>query len=438
MNSIRPISRGLFAVMGLALFLLKFNLDRLVLRSPSWSISNYLYFLPGTLTLSNTQYSPGLLALAVPFVAVGVWLTLGRLRELGWHPALVALFFVPFVNLLFFLVLCIVPARTVTDFPPPLLRGFLPQSRWGGAAMGVLFSVPPALLLSILLIAGWERYALGLFIGVPFLCGFFAAWLHGAREPRWLAESIAVGALSTIVLGLVMFGLAVEGVICLAMAAPFALVLGCLGGAVGHLMRRAPTRPRAAGAWLIALPLALAVEHAATPRPESQSVTTAINIAATPEVVWENVIRFRELREPQEWYFRTGIAYPMRARIEGNGPGAVRHCEFSTGAFVEPITVWEPQRLLRFGVNSSPPPMHEWTPYGRLNNVPHLRGFFEATQGEFRLERTDAGHTRLFGTTWYRHRIWPAPYWRLWSDAIVTRIHKRVLEHIRERSTTLS
>jgi hypothetical protein len=181
MNSIRPISRGLFAVMGLALFLLKFNLDRLVLRSPSWSISNYLYFLPGTLTLSNTQYSPGLLALAVPFVAVG--------------------------------------------------------------------------------------------------------------------------ALSTIVLGLVMFGLAVEGVICLAMAAPFALVLGCLGGAVGHLMRRAPTRPRAAGASLIALPLALGVEHAATPRPETLSVTTAINIAATPEVVWEKVIRFRELREPQEWLF---------------------------------------------------------------------------------------------------------------------------------------
>ena len=25
-----------------------------------------------------------------------------------------------------------------------------------------------------------------------------------------------------------------------------------------------------------------------------------------------------------------------RARIDGRGPGALRHCEFSTGAFVEP------------------------------------------------------------------------------------------------------
>lgn len=60
--------------------------------------------------------------------------------------------------------------------------------------------------------------------------------------------------------------------------------------------------------------------------------------------------------------------------------------------------------------------------YGHLNYVPHLRGFFEATQGEFRLEPLANGRT----------------YWRLWSDAIVTRIHRRVLEHVRKRSTTLS
>src|SRR5207245_959328 len=33
------------------------------------------------------------------------------------------------------------------------------------------------------------------------------------------------------------------------------------------------------------------------------------------------------------------------------------------------------------------------------------------------------GRTRLQGTTWYRHRMWPAGYWRLWCDAVVHRIH---------------
>ena len=173
MNGMRPISRGLYAVVGLSLFLLKFNLDRLILNSPSWSISNYLYFLPGTLTLANTQYSPGLLALALPFVAVGVWLTLGRLREIGWHAALVALFFVPFVNLLFFFALCIMPAGAANECPPRVLRRLLPRSRWGSAALGVLIAVPFALLLSVMLIYGVQQYALGLFLGAAFLCGIF-------------------------------------------------------------------------------------------------------------------------------------------------------------------------------------------------------------------------------------------------------------------------
>ena len=28
--------------------------------------------------------------------------------------------------------------------------------------------------------------------------------------------------------------------------------------------------------------------------------------------------------------------------------------------------------------------------------------------------------------------MWPAFYWRLWSDAIIHRIHLRVLNHIKE------
>lgn len=35
----------------------------------------------------------------------------------------------------------------------------------------------------------------------------------------------------------------------------------------------------------------------------------------------------------------------------------------------------------------------------------------------------------------YRHRLWPSAYWRLWSDAIIHRIHMRVLRHI-DRETT--
>src|SRR5207247_3347954 len=74
-----------------------------------------------------------------------------------------------------------------------------------------------------------------------------------------------------------------------------------------------------------------------------REVVTSVEIAAPPEKVWPHVQGFADLPPPAEWFFRTGIAYPVRARISGTGVGAVRRCEFSTGPFVEPITVWDPR-----------------------------------------------------------------------------------------------
>jgi hypothetical protein len=74
--------------------------------------------------------------------------------------------------------------------------------------------------------------------------------------------------------------------------------------------------------------------------------------------------------------------------------------------------------------------MNEWSPYGRI--IPkHLHGYFVSERGQFRLTPLANGGTRLEGTTWYRHGLWPAEYWRWWSDAIIHRIHLRVLRQIK-------
>ena len=106
---------------------------------------------------------------------------------------------------------------------------------------------------------------------------------------------------------------------------------------------------------------------------------------------------------------------------------------FSTGPFVEPIQIWDAPRHLKFSVSENPSPMEEWTPYGSVR-PPHLDGFLESKADEFRLEPLPEGRTLLRGTTWYHHRMWPAIYWRWWSDFIIHRIHLRVLSHIRKRS----
>jgi hypothetical protein len=184
---------------------------------------------------------------------------------------------------------------------------------------------------------------------------------------------------------------------------------------------------------LVFLPLFTGAERLTAPQAPLYAVTTELEVDASPSRVWANVIGFKEIPPPSEWIFRTGVAYPIRAEIIGRGPGAVRYCVFSTGPFVEPIRVWDEPRTLKFDVASNPPPMKEWSPWKDVH-PPHLENFLVSEGGQFRLFETTGGRTQLEGTTWYRHHMWPAPYWRLWSDFIIHRIHLRVLNHVKSLS----
>ena len=285
-----------------------------------------------------------------------------------------------------------------------------------------------------------ETYGVGLFVAVPFCVGYLSAFLHGRRHPDARVQSYLVALLSTLLLGGFLLALAWEGVVCLLMAAPLAIVLAMIGAACGSRSARIrpSAKPNAPAYMTVAiLPLILMAEAAAHRAAPLYRVDSEIVIDAPAETVWKNVITFSDIGGEPEWYFRAGIAYPIRARINGRGVGATRTCEFTTGSFVEPIEIWNEPRLLRFGVTSNPPPMRELSPYGALD-APHLHGFLVSQRGQFALESLPAGRTRLVGSTWYQHHLWPAAYWRLWSDAIIHRIHLRVLRHIKvisERTT---
>jgi hypothetical protein len=446
------VGRAPYALIGILGFAFKHNLDRLVaglVFHRPWRLFNYWIPLRDVVRITQVGgadaiFLSTMVALSLPFIWIGITLTMQRLRSAGLPASLVALFFLPFLNLLFFLILCLVPEREIrgaTQRPRAAASSWLanvvPEGALGSAAISLLVTVPVGFGAAILGVEVFANYGWGLFVALPFTMGFVSVLLYGVRQPRGFGSSIGVACLSVALLGAALLALAMEGMFCLIMAVPLALPLAIFGGACAYPLQKRRWQghdaPVVLSALLLFAPGIEAIEHAVSaPRP-TYVVRTSIDVEAPPEKVWREVVAFSEIPAPTEWLFRAGIAYPMRAEMLGQGAGAERHCVFSTGEFVEPIEIWDAPHRLKFSVTSNPPPMEEWTPYHHIE-PPHLHGFLVSEGGQFLLTPLPNGGTRLEGTTWYQHGLWPSAYWRLWSDAIIHRIHMRVLRHIREKA----
>lgn len=305
------------------------------------------------------------------------------------------------------------------------------NSRW--------FAIPgPAFVgLGMVALIVWvlKDYGWSLFLALPFGVSFLASFCFSYRREVKVRAAYGVAVLSLLLLGAAIMVFAIDGLICLLMALPLALAIGAAGAFLGSyigmsigLAERGMGGPAAPLLLILLLPASVALDHATKSPAGLRMVTTHVAVAAPAARIWPVVISFPRIAEAPEDIFRLGIAYPIEARIEGTGVGAIRNCVFSTGSFVEPITAWEEPLRLAFDVTAQPEPMRELSIYEHVD-APHLHGFMVSERGQFRLIE-QAGRTLLEGTTWYRHDLAPGWYWGPISDMIIHRIHQRVLTHI--------
>ncbi|MCB9745590.1 MAG: SRPBCC family protein [Alphaproteobacteria bacterium] len=430
-----PVDRRLYALTGFGLMGLKYAGECAASLALTGQLLSPEVFFSPSLTMRLAAFEgvgdAALVAMGIwtlPFIWIGASMSVRRARDAGLPGFFGLLFFVPLLNMLMMLGLAALPSRPSEPRAVGPLEG---EERVTWAAIsGVAAGSAIALAMVGLSVFGLGEYGGTLFVGSPFVMGAVSAFLLNLRGPRsWLAN-IGVGTATVFITGGLLLLFALEGVICLAMAAPLAWIMAMMGVVVGKMLAGLEGR-RYAALPALGLPLLFFVE----PPPASgelHEAVSVIDIDAPPEVVWDAVIGFGgvELPPPPEWFFQAGIAYPVRARIEGEGVGAVRYCEFSTGPFVEPITAWEAPHRLSFDVTESPPTMHEWSVYETVH-APHLDGVLKSRRGEFRLTALPGGGTRLEGHTWYTFDMAPAAWWSLWSQASIHAIHLRVLEHIK-------
>jgi hypothetical protein len=458
------VDRRTYLLAGVLLTLLKIGIDNglaLVATGRPWPLLAYLA--PSwTLKSEGIRGSPhstpewllvALVVVALPFVWVGVTMSIRRAVDAGRSPFLGLLFLVPIVNYVVMIVLAALPSATARRWIPPTTAGVYrapskdgrndppppsrPERELEPGVRATLFGMASSVGIGLgmigLSVFSMGLYGAALFFATPLVMGLVTSFAYNMRVKRTVAASIGLALLTVLVTGSAVLLFAIEGLVCLVMAFPIAAVLAAAGAVLGWVLAQQSTaRAGHAALSVLFLPGLATAEHRAAV-PQLHEVSTAVEIDAPPEQVWPNVVGFSELPPPPEVYFRLGIAYPMRARIAGTGVGAVRRCEFSTGPFVEPITAWEPPRRLAFDVAAQPPSMTELSPYRNVRAA-HLEGYMVSRRGEFRLVPLAGGRTRLEGSTWYTLAIFPEDYWTIWGEGLLHAIHGRVLAHIKRLS----
>ncbi|PYR95754.1 MAG: hypothetical protein DMG12_28060 [Acidobacteria bacterium] len=410
------VGRRTYFFVGVIGFAIKHNIDRIVaarIFGRPFTIFNYWIppvdvIRPQSLSSTDTRFLVTLLAIALPFVWVGIVLTVRRLRSARLPLWLVFLFFLPVLNLGFFALLSIIPPRdrvTSLHTSRSAFASLIPREPLGSAA-------------------------------VPFCMGLSSVLVYGYHHPRNLSSCLFVSFLSVALAAVALLAFAVEGLICIAMAVPIATPLALFGGVVGFLAQRQGSISTEAPSMMLVLvivPMSLMGFERISPLEAPRfSVSTSIRIEAPARRVWNNLVSFPDLEQADEMLFRLGVSHPIRADIDGDGVGAVRRCLFTTGTFIENVNVWEEGKRLGFSIVSGPEAMREFSPYAI--HPRHLSGYFIPESAQFQLVPNPDGSTGLQGTSWYRNSMWPSPYWRIWSDMIIHQVHRSVFEHIRTLS----
>lgn len=285
-----------------------------------------------------------------------------------------------------------------------------------------------------------STFSYGFLCLTPFAIGGIVAFVIGrdpARRPSRFKEPQTTLTIALLFLVTVAF-LNIEVWICILMAAPLFLLAALLGTGVMTLILRYARKhthlrnsPQSLLVVLLIAPyLVSPAEMQRAPSVEIREVTNSIDIDASSEVVWANIVRVPDISLDERQLRLShivGIPQPLTAEVDHDGLGGVRHAVYDNGlAFEEVITVWEPNRMLRFtiralDVEALPPPFNQWG------------GPFEAFEGTYQMETLEDGRVRLHLSSLHRLNTRINAYGGLWTDYLMWDLQQYILEIVKAR-----
>jgi hypothetical protein len=408
------------------------------LSPPAWPQFPPWMFYVTPLRLATLQGAPTpVLILVFVYALVVAWalaaLSFRRASNAGGGEWLASWAIAPVVQIPVILALCLAPPRTSPRDPAAADKRELSEMRWPAVAQGLIAGVGLTLVSVAAGALVFGTYGYGMFVVSPFIIGAMTAYLGNRHQDIGPRETAILVTGATALGGVALLAVALEGIVCLVLAAPLGLGMALVGGMLGRAIALHTRRtPRQTLPGIAVLPLVFAVE-AVMAASTSFDTTETIVVDAPPDRVWNAIVNMDPLDEPPPLPFQLGIAYPLRGEIIGEGVGAIRRGEFSTGTAIERITEWIPERKLAFVVVSDVPSMREISLYEHVH-APHASGYFLSTDTSFELVPLAGGHTGIIERTSHQLKLEPVFYWLPMARFVVHENNARVLAHIKRQS----
>lgn len=270
---------------------------------------------------------------------------------------------------------------------------------------------------------------------VPVAIGALTVWFTpGQRRTSWTNAfflpwlSCGIGAA---IAGLFF----IEAFICVVMALPILFVMSSIGGLLMCLVLRrrgSQNQMMLLGVLLLTPYVAAPIESHFATREATATVETQVFITADSATVWANIIRVPMIHDEERSYSPVfdlfGAPKPLAATLDHAGIGGVRRGLFEKNlAFIETITVWEPERRIAWSIHADTSQVTE-APW------PEIGGrYFEVAAASYRIEPVDGGVVLHLSST---HRLTTRfnGYGLLWTRWGLGEFQRQILQVIKGRA----
>jgi hypothetical protein len=166
---------------------------------------------------------------------------------------------------------------------------------------------------------------------------------------------------------------------------------------------------------------------------QTYSVGNVVIVNATPEVIWKNIVRVKEINESEyeKGFFNyAGIPRPLYAELDEDTIGATRVGHFEGGlTFNETVTAWEKNKRVAFNITVIPSTIRQ-----TIFDQHVLKGkHFTFLDASYTLERISDIQTKLTLSSTYRLDTRINSYSAIWGRILLSDFQGRLLGVIKKR-----